>query len=73
MYLHSHSVVAFFVFEGEGRAEVKRGKHITKLPHWMTNAATYLIEAFGFQSFTVGTFYFLGALIPYRHTVSGAR
>jgi hypothetical protein len=53
VHLLSLPVVAIFIFEGPGRPDFKRGKHVLKLAHWMHNAAQYLIEAFGFEHSTV--------------------
>jgi hypothetical protein len=37
------------MFEGDGRLNFKRGKHVLKKNHWMQNGTEYLIEAFGFE------------------------
>jgi len=53
VYLLSLPVLAFFVFEGGGRPDLKRGKGVLKKNHWMQNGVEYLIEAFGFEHCTV--------------------
>jgi hypothetical protein len=42
VHLLSLPILAHFVFDGSGRPEFKREKHIVKVAHRMQNAAQYL-------------------------------
>jgi Holliday junction resolvase YEN1 len=41
--LHAH-----FVFDGEDRPSIKRGKHVRSAPHWLTRSLQELLQIFGF-------------------------
>lgn len=42
-------VHAFFVFDGRDRADIKRGRHVNGMPHWLTSAFQELLDTFGFR------------------------
>ncbi|KAG1840050.1 PIN domain-like protein, partial [Suillus subluteus] len=41
-------VHAHFVFDGEDRPTIKRGKHVRSAPHWLTRSLQELLQIFGF-------------------------
>ncbi|KAG1888233.1 PIN domain-like protein [Suillus subluteus] len=41
--IHAH-----FVFDGEDRPTIKRGKHVQSAPHWLTQSLQELLQIFGF-------------------------
>ncbi|KAG2337079.1 PIN domain-like protein [Suillus weaverae] len=41
-------VHAHFIFDGEDRPSMKRGKHIQSTPHWLTRGLQELLQIFGF-------------------------
>lgn len=46
-------VTPLFVFDGDGRPPIKRGKQVKSKPHWLTEGFKRLIDAFGFYSHDV--------------------
>lgn len=52
---------AIFVFDGEGRAEIKRGKKVKKTPHWLRRAFVHMLALFGFTVYEVTRFMRLSA------------
>ncbi|KAG1895579.1 PIN domain-like protein, partial [Suillus fuscotomentosus] len=41
-------VHAHFIFDGEDRPPIKRGKHVRSAPHWLTRSLQELLQIFGF-------------------------
>lgn len=52
--LNLHAGV-IFVFDGDNRPKLKRGKSRRKSPHWLEQLFMSLIEHFGFQSYKAGS------------------
>ena len=46
-------ITAVFVFDGDRRPKIKRGKAVRIFPHWLTTSFRKLAEAFGFYCHTV--------------------
>lgn len=42
-----------FMFDGPNRPEIKRGKKVSPLPHWLTEQTHDLVSAFGYVAQTV--------------------
>ena len=42
-----------FVFDGPGRAKVKRNKRVRMTPHWLVEGMQEMLTAFGFTWYTV--------------------
>jgi hypothetical protein len=47
---------AIFIFDGEGRPEIKRGKKVKKTPHWLKRAFVDMLGLFGFAVHEVTVF-----------------
>jgi Holliday junction resolvase YEN1 len=46
-------ISAVFVFDGDRRPKIKRGKAVRMFPHWLTTSFKKLAEAYGFYCHTV--------------------
>ena len=46
-------ITTVFVFDGDRRPKIKRGKAVQIFPHWLTTSFRKLAEAFGFYCHTV--------------------
>jgi Holliday junction resolvase YEN1 len=42
-----------FIFDGEGRPSIKRGKKVIKTPHWLTERVQEMLGLFGFNWYKV--------------------
>lgn len=47
-------VMPVFVFDGEDRPQMKRGRHVRGKEHWMAKTFKEMISAFGFSFHNVG-------------------